>query len=66
MNDHSDGRNIYAVEVQLRAPGCAWSVTRGDDRVMSGEAPSPASADRCGAFAAAALEALERAGRRRF
>lgn len=56
----------YAVVVEPAADGCIWRVTRAESVAMTGEAPNPETARHWGAFAACALEALERVGRRRF
>ena len=59
-------RGDYAVVVERETDGCVWRVTRAETVAMTGEAPNQETAHRYGAFAACALQALERVGRRRF
>ncbi len=60
------GLQDHVIKVEAAPPGCVWVVTRAEAIRMTGPAPSPQSARRCGALAVAALEALDRIGRRRF
>jgi len=63
---HMNRQSAYAVVVRAEPPGCTWIVNRADRLALSGPAPDPVSAQRRGAFAAGALHALERIGRRWF
>ena len=54
------------MSVAVQAQGWRWSLRRGETLVAGGEAGSLDAALRSGAFAAAALNALARVGRRRF
>lgn len=56
----------YQVAVAAAARDFEWRVTGARGVVMAGAAPTLHSADRSGAFAAEALRALDRIGRRRF
>ena len=62
----SEAESDYAIQVRPQPRGCAWIVTQADGVAMSGEADDAESAHRCGVFAAAALQALQKIGRRRF
>ncbi len=66
MSNYLDRRAGYAVVVQAAPPGCTWIVNRADQPALSGPAPDAVSAQRRGVFAAGALHALERIGRRGF
>ena len=61
-----DDQGNYAVVVRAEPPGCTWTVRRAERDALSGAAPDRQSAERRGAFAAHALGALERIGRRGF
>lgn len=66
MTNDLDRRMDYAVVVQAEPPGCLWIVNRADRFALSGPAPDVVSAQRRGDFAAGALYALDRVGRRWF
>jgi hypothetical protein len=61
-----DSQKHYRVVVRSEPQGCTWIVERQGGRAMSGHAPDRASADRRGAFAAAALHSLDRIRQRSF
>jgi hypothetical protein len=61
-----DGQPDYTIEVETAAQGCTWIVRRADRPALSGHAPDRRSAQRYGAFAAAALHGLDRIARRNF
>jgi len=56
----------YGVDVLSRPAGYLWQVTRAERVAMTGQAPNPHTAQRCGVLAATTLQALDRIGRRRF
>ncbi len=67
MNAQTDSRSAYGVCVRTLSHGAEWSVTTpGGDIALRGQEPSAARAERCAAFAAASLLALDRIRRRRF
>jgi hypothetical protein len=62
----NDQREPFAIVVGRDSDGFTWVVRRADGRSLRGAACDWGSAQRSGAFAAAALEAFERISRRRF
>ena len=61
-----DRQRDYSIDVEPTAQGCVWVVKRADQPALSGPAPDRHSAQRRGAFAAAALHGLDLVAKRNF